>query len=234
MTESLTELLQNLSRPTAGQDLDFVTFALLLLLSALSSMVISYLYLTFYSSRATGSHIHLAFPLLAVSVTAIFVTIQFSLPLSLGLLGALSIVRFRTPIKEGEEVAFIMLVIASSLACASLQLVGLAAILAVATLALVARRLAPGVLEGSANDGSLVLTLDPEVYDARSEEMQALLRQRLRHSRVESLTRDGDEVVLTFTFRSISSADLVELETAIRSAVEPRQLVILYNRQGGL
>ncbi len=37
---------------------------------------------------------------MGLSITAIFICIQFSLPLSLGLLGALSIVRFRTPVKE--------------------------------------------------------------------------------------------------------------------------------------
>jgi len=55
--------------------------------SLLSSLFVAYLYVHFYSSRATGSQIHRAFPLLGISITAIFVTIQFSLPLSLGLLG---------------------------------------------------------------------------------------------------------------------------------------------------
>ena len=71
--------------------------------------------LNFYGRRATGSEIHRAFPLIAIAVTAIFICIQFSLPLSLGLLGALSIVRFRTPIKEPEEIGFLMVVIATSL-----------------------------------------------------------------------------------------------------------------------
>lgn len=48
-------------------------------------------------------------------MSAIFWAIQYSLPLSLGLLGALSFVRFRTPVKKPEDVAFILLVIALSL-----------------------------------------------------------------------------------------------------------------------
>ena len=85
-------------------------------------MFIAYLYVHFYSNRATGSQVHRAFPLLGISITAIFVTLQFSLPLSLGLLGALSIVRFRTPIKEPEEIGFIMLVISTSIAVATFKL----------------------------------------------------------------------------------------------------------------
>ncbi len=56
-----------------------------------------------------------SFILFAPSVTAVFWAIHYSLPLSLGLLGALSIVRFRNPIKKAEDIGFIMLVIAESL-----------------------------------------------------------------------------------------------------------------------
>lgn len=61
---------------------------------------------------------------------------QFSLPLSLGLLGALSIVRFRTPIKEPEEVGFIMLTIATAISCATFNLLFLLILLAVSTFGL--------------------------------------------------------------------------------------------------
>ena len=47
-------------------------------------------------------------------------------------LGALSIVRFRTPIKEPEEIGFIMLVVATSLCCATFNMVFLVIILFVA------------------------------------------------------------------------------------------------------
>ena len=85
----------------------------LLVVSLISSFLVSYLYVHFYKRRSTGSQIHKSFPLLGLSITAIFICIQFSLPLSLGLLGALSIVRFRTPIKEPEEIGFLMLLIAT-------------------------------------------------------------------------------------------------------------------------
>ena len=39
-----------------------------------------------------------------------------TLALSLGLVGALSVIRFRTPVKEPEELAYVFLAIASGLA----------------------------------------------------------------------------------------------------------------------
>ena len=111
MQQQLDNLFGALTQGS-GPQVTPLAFLMLMAVSLLSSLFIAYLYVHFYSNRATGSQVHRAFPLLGISITAIFVTIQFSLPLSLGLLGALSIVRFRTPIKEPEEIGFIMLVIA--------------------------------------------------------------------------------------------------------------------------
>src|SRR3972149_5311699 len=103
MQQQLNNLYAALAQGSV-QQLNPGAFLFLMAVSLLSSLFIAYLYVHFYSNRATGSQVHRAFPLLGISITAIFVTIQFSLPLSLGLLGALSHVRFRTPIKEPEGV----------------------------------------------------------------------------------------------------------------------------------
>ena len=52
---------------------------------------------------------------LAVITALVITVIKFSLALSLGLVGALSIVRFRTPIKEPEELAYLFICIAAGL-----------------------------------------------------------------------------------------------------------------------
>src|ERR687897_62506 len=121
MQQQLDNLFGALTQGT-GPQVTPLAFLLLMAVSLLSSLFIAYLYLHFYSNRATGSQVHRAFPLLAMSITAIFVTIQFSLPLSLGLLGALSIVRFRAPVKEPEEIGFVMLVVAVSVVVATFKL----------------------------------------------------------------------------------------------------------------
>ena len=102
----------------------------------------------FYQNRATGGQINRAFPLLGIAITTLFVSIQFSLPLSLGLLGALSIVRFRTPIKEPEEIGFLMLVIASSIAIATANFKFMMILLAATVAALMLLRYGPRVLKG--------------------------------------------------------------------------------------
>src|SRR6187397_1526430 len=135
MPPQLKDLLAGTSN-TAMQQIGLLPFVFLMAVSLVGSLLASMLYLRFYSSRATGSQVYRAFPLLGLSITAIFICVQFSLALSLGLLGALSIVRFRTPIKEPEEIAFLMLVIATSICTATFNLLFLVAILAIAVGAL--------------------------------------------------------------------------------------------------
>lgn len=55
------------------------------------------------------------FPFLVLTTLLIITIVKSSLALSLGLVGALSIVRFRTPIKEPEELAYLFIAIAIGL-----------------------------------------------------------------------------------------------------------------------
>jgi len=75
-----------------------------------------------YSISLTGKyHIGSVLPLLAIIVFLVISVVKSSLALSLGLVGALSIVRFRTPIKEPEELIYLFLAISLGLGYAAGQ-----------------------------------------------------------------------------------------------------------------
>ncbi|MBI4030536.1 MAG: DUF4956 domain-containing protein [Proteobacteria bacterium] len=82
-------------------------------------MIMSFVIREFYTRRSfslTGkNHIGSILPILSGVVFMVIIVIKSSLALSLGLVGALSIVRFRTPIKEPEELAYLFLAIALGL-----------------------------------------------------------------------------------------------------------------------
>lgn len=207
-------------------------FAVLLVASLLSSLVVTFLYRRFYGSRETGSEIYLAFPLLGLATTAIFLTIQFSLPLSLGLLGALSIVRFRTPIKAPEEIGFILFLVAGSLACATFNLKLLALILVVGWLALVVRRVVPALGGAGARPaGSALIGLAPELHDARGAELLELARTSLAGCELESLTRGAGGVVLTLRFRDREERAAAFART-VAERFELESLSVVFDRPG--
>jgi hypothetical protein len=62
------------------------------------------------------------FIVLGLTTTIIITIVKSSLALSLGLVGALSIVRFRAAIKEPEELVFLFLIIAVGLGCGAGQI----------------------------------------------------------------------------------------------------------------
>ena len=62
------------------------------------------------------------FIILGLTTTLVITIVKSSLALSLGLVGALSIVRFRAAIKEPEELVYLFLVIATGLGCGAGQL----------------------------------------------------------------------------------------------------------------
>ena len=74
------------------------------LFNFIGAIVVSFLVRAFYirySFSLTGKlHIGSIIPILTAIVFLVIVVVKSSLALSMGLVGALSIVRFRTPIKE--------------------------------------------------------------------------------------------------------------------------------------
>jgi hypothetical protein len=232
MQQQLNNLLAALTQGT-GPQISPLAFLMLMAVSLLGSLFIGYLYVHFYSNRATGSQVHRAFPLLGISITAIFVTIQFSLPLSLGLLGALSIVRFRTPIKEPEEIGFIMLVIATSIAVATFKLAFVGILFVVALAALfgqsVTRR-----FSGPESDGTIVVSLPANGKPTDPAAIAAVLRKRVAKARLESVSQNERETVVSYNFQGISDDALKGLQADLDAAAGPSTYNIFLNRPGAL
>jgi len=89
-------------------------------------VLMSFIVRDFYIKRSfslTGKmHVGSIIPVLSAVVFLVIVVVKSSLALSLGLVGALSIVRFRTPIKEPEELVYLFLAIAIGLGYAAGQI----------------------------------------------------------------------------------------------------------------
>lgn len=229
-TSFLTELTA--LQAGAAKDVDWKVFVFLLAVSLLASLYITWLYRRFAMAKESGSQIHRAFPLLAVAVTAIFVAIQFSLPLSLGLLGALSIVRFRTPIKQPEEIGFLMLVVAAALCCATFRLSFLGGLLLVATVGLAVRRVTSPLFPAQGDGATLLLALAEADYQGKEREIVAFLESRVSRLHLDSVTRRDGEVVLTCSFRAGKGFDPVSLDSGLRALAQPRSLSILLTPSG--
>lgn len=95
------------------------------LYSLVSTIVAAYvlreLYVRYGRSMNNREYFANTFILLGITTATVIIIVKYSLALSLGLVGALSIVRFRAAIKEPEELVYLFLIIAFGLAFGSNQ-----------------------------------------------------------------------------------------------------------------
>jgi len=97
----------------AQQSISIVLLNLLLCMTLVS--FVGWFYKKFSRSLGGKTHVGAILPLIGLTVFMVITVVKSSLALSLGLVGALSIVRFRTPIKEPEELVYLFLAIAVGL-----------------------------------------------------------------------------------------------------------------------
>ena len=75
------------------------------------SSVLAWHYLKYGRTMTNRSQAGYTIPIITLTIVLIISVVKSSIALSLGLVGALSIVRFRTPIKEPEELAYLFVAI---------------------------------------------------------------------------------------------------------------------------
>jgi len=100
---------------TQSAQVPIFTFVVNLLLAAALSFALGKIYVRYGNALSNRRRFSSNFMILAVTTTIIITIVKSSLALSLGLVGALSIVRFRAAIKEPEELAYLFMVIAIGL-----------------------------------------------------------------------------------------------------------------------
>ena len=103
--------------------LELSNFLLSLLCAAFLSFIVHLFYVRFSSTLSNRIEFSKNFVVLGVATCIVIMIVKSSLALSLGLVGALSIVRFRAAIKEPEELVYLFLIIAVGLGCGANQLI---------------------------------------------------------------------------------------------------------------
>ncbi len=88
------------------QDFSILTFTVNIVIAAILLYVLSRLYVKYGNAISNREQLSRVFILVGLTTFIIISIVKSSLALSLGLVGALSIVRFRTAIKEPEELGF--------------------------------------------------------------------------------------------------------------------------------
>jgi len=168
--------------------------------SLLASIIVYLMYQFFYGSRYIGAGVHRTFIIGGPAITALFLGIQVSIPLSLGLLGALSFVRFRTPVKDPAEIGFILLLIATSIGAATNNNV-ITGILLVIVFAVLGIQWMVRNRFSLFGRGTLMISVDQTSFKELETRLNNFLKERLQGVRLESMSVLDERVSLNYQYR---------------------------------
>jgi hypothetical protein len=115
--------MQQLFSAQDAAPLSLVTLLLNLGVGLLLALALRWHFERFGQTLSNRGEFAAVFPFIVLTTVLIITVVKSSLALSLGLVGALSIVRFRTPIKEPEELAYLFIAIAMGLGLGANQTV---------------------------------------------------------------------------------------------------------------
>jgi len=125
-----------------------------------------------------------------------------------------------------------MLVIATSIACATFKLALVGLILGVAIVALLLQtRVRP--LSGGSADGVIVISV-PSFTTPNEAAIGDLLRRRLAKARLESISQNENTTVLSYNFQDASEPMLFALKQDLASSASGATYNIFFNRAGAL
>ena len=204
---------------TQSPEVPFAGFVINFLLVVLLSYLLGWIYVKWGRSLSNRKMFADNFILLATTTMLVIVVVKSSLALSLGLVGALSIVRFRSAIKEPEELAYLFLNIGLGLGLGADQRVitvlAFVLIAAVIWIKHITRRREEG--------HNLYLTVaSDKPGDVVIEDMVRAVEQHCRSLRLKRFDQNADMIEALFAveiddFRTLSAikAELMQLGDSI-------------------
>jgi hypothetical protein len=191
--------------------------------SLIASIVAYLMYHVFYGSRHIGAGVHRTFIIGGPAITALFLGIQTSIPLSLGLLGALSFVRFRTPVKDPAEIGFLLLLIASSIGAATKNYLVTTILFMLVFVSLGVQWLARNRFT-FLGQGHLMISLDQPHFANLEDKLLRFLQDRIRGIRLENMSVIENRISLNYQYRRQKHFDWSAFATDLEKLSSPAKI----------
>jgi len=187
-------------------------FLIQILLTILLSMALGWVYVRYGNALSNRKALAKTFVLLSLTTMLIITIVKSSLALSLGLVGALSIVRFRTAIKEPEELAYFFIAIAIGLGIGA----GQAIPTTIGTVALMSAAFFININKSKEVMQNLVLQFDNSKNKADFDKVIEILNPYCRQIELRRLDENAvaSEVSFAVSFKDISN--LVKAKTELQ------------------
>ena len=189
-------------------------FFINLLLAAFLAYLIAQLYRVFGTALSNRKLFSKNFVLLATITMMIITIVKSSLALSLGLVGALSIVRFRSAIKEPEELVYLFFCIAIGLGLGANQVI----ITLIAFVVIAGIIALNGMFRKKERPQNLILTISSEDPKVESDHLIAILEQHASAANLKRIDASNGRLEASFILALDSYEQLRAIEKALKES----------------
>jgi hypothetical protein len=126
-----------------------------------------------------------------------------------------------------------MIVISTSLACATGRLVFVAVVLALAFLALVVQEWARPIFHARRESGIVVASFAEAAWQSGRQEFSSLLRGAAKRGALEAVSSQDGRVTVTWRFQGLPQEQAIDLERRLAERSRPASLSIVYTSDAG-
>lgn len=197
-----------------SQSVNLTDFIINMLVAALLLVLLRLFYIRFGQAVTNRARFANNFLLLGLTTMLMITIVKSSIALSLGLVGALSIVRFRAAIKDPEELTYLFLSIAIGLAAGANQpLVAAFAFFFILFLLYAHNRFSSGPQVKQKD--SMYLNITTDVNDL--QRVANLLGEHLSYVELKRIDQTGTGLDLSFIIKSDTLEDLVATQKSLQA-----------------
>ena len=210
------------------EDIKIVTVIILLFISFFEGLVISKIYLLTHEGFSFDKSFPFTLILITIIISLIMLVISKNIALSLGLIGSLSIIRFRTVVKDSRDMAFLFWSIAIGLIIGAQYY--FASFVALFFIALVIFLLKKYNINKTTNsDYILVISSENEMVD--NSKFQSIFDDYRINWILKSSFKDNEnlnnEISYSLSFNKLGSNNIAEVQEKIVSIKGIKKVDIL-------
>lgn len=210
---------------TVSSSIDIISFMVTMIGVFIISLIVSQHYHKCFPHISRSQSMGKTLIVISLVTFLIISVVKSSLALSLGLVGALSIIRFRTPIKEPFELAYLFMAIAIGLGFGAEQIaptvVVILFVLGILTL------FQSKLIKAEEASFFIYINLDKKLS---SKEIQDKMSQLNRHDLTPLKLKRMDQVATGTQFTlvaNISDDEILSLNTALSEVFSPKSVTIV-------
>mgnify|MGYP001173033154 CR=1 FL=1 len=231
--------MDNLQNFTKG-DLDFFinqnidigvySFLISLICAAILSFLVQIFYLKNSSTLSDKREFSKNFVILGVTTCIVIMIVKSSLALSLGLVGALSIVRFRAAIKEPEELVYLFLIIAIGLGSGANQiLITTIGIIFSLTIITIYSKFHKNFKDNLNKQIAIGIIVDQNLSDIDIDNILKDIKRISKELKFISMSRSNENTSINFDVKPTKFEELTKLSGIIKKKYKNSRVILSYN-----